>query len=113
MESERKLTAIRRPYTKAKLIAAIAEETGLSRREVLAVFDSLTGLMHRHLKKRGAGEFTLPGLAKFKVSVRKATRARKMRNPATGEEMVVAAKPARRMVRIRALKALKDMAESS
>lgn len=113
MESERKLTAIREPYTKAKLVAAIAEETGLSRREVLAVFDSLSGLMHRHLKKRGAGEFTLPGLAKFKVSVRKATRERAMKNPATGEEMTVAAKPATRMVRIRALKALKDMAESS
>lgn len=113
METERKLTAIRTPYTKAKLVAAIAEETGLSRRDVIAVFEALARLMHRHLKKRGAGEFTLPGLAKFKVSVRKATRERKMKNPATGEEMTVGAKPARRMVRIRALKAVKDMAESS
>ena len=113
MTTGRKLTAIRQPYTKALLHAAISEETGLSRKEVAAVFDSLAGLMHRHLKKRGAGEFTLPGLAKFRVSLRKATRERKMKNPLTGEEMTVPAKPARRMVRIRALKGVKDMAESS
>ena len=113
MSTEKKLTAIRQPYTKAKLQAAISEETGLSRKEVAAVFDSLAGLMYRHLKKRSAGEFTLPGLAKFRVSVRKATRERKMKNPMTGEEIVVPPKPARRMVRIRALKGVKDMAESS
>ena len=113
MASGRKLTAIRQPYTKAKLHAAISEETGLSRKEVAAVFDSLAGFMHRHLKKRGAGEFTLPGLAKFRVSVRKATRERHMKNPATGEDMIVPPQPARRMVRIRALKGVKDMAESS
>ncbi|MCG8460216.1 MAG: HU family DNA-binding protein [Holophagales bacterium] len=107
-----RLTAIRQPYTKARLFAAISEETGLSRREVAAVFDSLSRLIHRHLKKRGAGELTLPGLCKFRVSTRKATKSRTMTHPTTGEEIRIPAKPARRIVRIRALKAVKDMAET-
>ncbi len=108
----KKLTAIRDPYTKAKLLAAIAEDTGLPKRQVAAVFESLSDLMHRHLKKRSGGTFTLPGLAKFNVVAKKATRARKGINPFTGEETTFAAKPARRIVKIRALKGVKDMAAS-
>lgn len=109
---QKKLTAIREPYTKAKLISAISEDTGLTRKEVASVFDSLADCMHRHLKKRSAGVFTLPGLAKFTVTAKKATRARKGVNPFTGEETMFAAKPARRVVKIRALKGVKTMAES-
>jgi len=112
MAQENKLTAIREPLTKAQLFAAISEETGLARKDVAKVFDSLTDHMHRHLKKRAAGAFTLPGLAKFTVATKKATKARKGVNPFTGEEIMIAAKPARRVVKIRALKGLKEMAES-
>ncbi|MEM6794402.1 MAG: HU family DNA-binding protein [Acidobacteriota bacterium] len=111
--TEHKTTAIREPFGKMRLFAEIAEETGLSRRQVAAVFESLARLMRRHLKKRSAGEFTLPGVAKFQVRVKKATRARKMVSNLTGEEIVVAAKPQHRVVSIRPLKALKDMAGSS
>ncbi len=107
-----KLTAIREPYTKARLIAAISECTGLSKKEVASVFDCLASIMLRHLKKRSAGTFTLPGLCKFTVQAKKATRARKGINPFTGEETMFKAKPARRVVKIRALKGLKEMAES-
>ncbi|MEM1179522.1 MAG: HU family DNA-binding protein [Acidobacteriota bacterium] len=110
--SEHKRTAIREPFGKIRLYAAIAEETGLTRAQVTAVFDSLTRIMFRHLKKRSAGDFTLPGLAKFKVRVKKATRERRMVSNLTGEEIVVPAKPQRRVVSIRPLKALKDMAAS-
>ena len=112
MPATKKLTAIREPFTKAKLHAAIAEDTGLTRKEVASVFESLGDLLQRHLKKRSAGVFTLPGLAKFSVTAKKATRARKGINPFTGEETTFAAKPARRVVKIRALKGVKDMAES-
>lgn len=112
MATQKKLTAIREPYTKAKLLSAISEDTGLTRKEVASVFESLGDYMHRHLKKRSCGTFTLPSLAKFTVRVKKATRARKGINPFTGEETTFAAKPARRMVKVRVLKALKDMAES-
>ena len=107
-----KNSAIRDPYTKAQLYAAISEETGLTKKDVAAVFESLGGLGHRHLQKHGAGAFTQPGLAKFSVTVKKATKERRAINNFTGEPMVIAAKPARRMVRIRALKAVKEMAES-
>ena len=110
--TQKKLTAIREPYTKAKLISAISEDTGLTRKEVASVFDSLGDYMHRHLKKRSCGTFTLPGLAKFTVRAKKATRARKGINPFTGEPTTFAAKPARRLVKFRALKGLKEMAES-
>lgn len=110
--AEKKLTAIREPYTKAKLIAAISEDTGLTRKEIAGVFESLSDYMTRHLKKRSCGTFTLPGLAKFSVSVKKATRARQGINPFTGEETTFAAKPARRVVKIRALKGVKEMADS-
>ena len=112
MASEKKLPAIREPYTKAKLISAISEDTGLTRRDVASVLESLGDYMHRHLKKRSAGVFTLPGLAKFSVSNKKATKARRGINPFTGEETTFAAKPARRIVKIRALKGVKEMAES-
>lgn len=108
-----KRTAIREPYTKARLHAAISEDTGLSKKDVTAVFEVLGDLMHRHLKKRSAGSFTLPGLAKFTVQAKKATRAQVKPNPfKPGEMMTVAAKPARRVIKIRALKGVKDMAGS-
>ena len=112
MAAPKKLTAIREPYTKARLIAAISECSGLPRRDVAKVLECLGEIMHRHLKKRSAGSFTLPGLAKFTVQAKKATKARKGINPFTGEETTFKAKPARRVVKIRALKGLKDMAES-
>lgn len=112
MVNSQKLTAVREPHTKAALFSAIAEDTGLSKKDVAAVFESLVSQMHRHLKKRAPGVFTLPGLAKFKVVVKKATKARKGVNPFTGEEIMIAAKPAQRVVKIRPLKALKEMADS-
>ncbi len=80
MTTTKKLTAIREPYTKAQLLAAIAEDTGLPKKDVASVFESLSDHMHRHLKKRSAGTFTLPGLAKFSVLAKKATRAQVVRS---------------------------------
>lgn len=115
MTSEKKtpkLTAIREPFTKTRLYAAIAEDTGLSRKDVAAVFEALARYMHRHLKKRAAGTFTLPGLAKFTIGIRKATKERRGINPLNGQETVFAARPATRVVKIRPLKAVKDMAQT-
>ncbi len=109
--AEKKLTAVRAPFTKAQLISALAEDTGLSRRDVTAVFDALKDSIHRHLKPRAVGTFTLPGLAKITVTKKAATKARKGINPFTGEETVFAAKPARRVIKVRPLKGLKDLAE--
>jgi len=104
--------AISAGYTKSQLFAHISEETGLARRDVAQVFDSLGDVIEGHIKSRGAGEFKLPGLLKVKVNKKPATKARKnVPNPfRPGELMDVAAKPARKVVKVLPLKALKDMA---
>ena len=111
---EKKIKAIRDPYTKTQLLAHIAEETGLARKDVGKVFDSLSDVIEGHIKTRGAGEFKVPGLMKIKVHKKPATKARKnVPNPfRPGELMDVAAKPARKVVKVLPLKALKDMAAS-
>jgi nucleoid DNA-binding protein len=104
--------AISQGYTKSQLFARISEDTGLARKDIAAVFDSLNDVIEGHVKSRGAGEFKLPGLLKVKVNKKPATKARKnVPNPfRPGELMDVKAKPARKVVKVLPLKALKDMA---
>jgi nucleoid DNA-binding protein len=111
---EKKITAIRNAYTKTQLYAHISEDTGLARKDVAKVFDSLGDVINGHIKSRGVGEFKVPGLLKIKVNKKPATKARKnVPNPfRPGELMDVAAKPARKVVKVLPLKALKDMAAS-
>jgi nucleoid DNA-binding protein len=105
----KKKDAVKKAPTKSEIYAHISEETELTRKQVAAVFDSLTGLIDRNLKPRGPGFFTVPGLMKIKVIKKPATKARKGINPFTGEETVFKAKPARKVVKVLPLKALKDM----
>ena len=95
--------------TKTEILTHIASETGLSKKDVGAVMDSLQGIIQKSVKPRGPGLFTLPGLLKIKVVKKPATKARKGRNPATGEEMMFKAKPARKVVKVLPLKNLKEM----
>ena len=104
-----KVTAVQQPMTKAQLLSVIAEETGLTRKQITEVMDSLSGQIQRHIKKRGPGTFTLPGLLKIKTVRKPARKARKGINPFTGEETTFAAKPAHTVVKIQPLKGLKDM----
>lgn len=97
------------PTTKSETLSYIADQTGLTKKDVGAVFDSLSTLIKRDLKKNGPGMFSVPGLMKIKVVRKPATKARKGINPFTGEETIFKAKPARNVVKIAALKALKDM----
>ena len=93
--------------TKSDILAAISKDTGLSKKQVGSVFESLGTVIKRSLK--GHGLFTLPGLAKMKVVRKPATKAREGVNPFTGEKMMIKAKPASKKVRIRALKNLNEM----
>jgi nucleoid DNA-binding protein len=95
--------------TKTAILNEIATNTDLNRKQVAAVLDELESLIERHIRKRSAGEFTLPGLLKVKSVRRPATKKRMGRNPATGEEIVISAKPASIRVRVTALKRLKEM----
>lgn len=95
--------------TKSEILNHIAGETELSRREVQAVLDSLSGMIAKNLKARGPGLFSVPGLMKIRVVKKAATKARKGINPFTGEEIMIKAKPARKAVKILPLKGLKEM----
>ena len=104
-------TALKSALNKSQIMTTIADSTELSKKEIAAVFEELGSLMHRHLRKGGAGEFTVPGLMKCVVKRKPATKARKGINPFTGEEIMFKAKPARNVVKIRPLKKLKEMVE--
>jgi len=103
-----KATAKKAP-TKSEVFGTIADETGLTKKQVAAVFDSLNGVIKKSLSARSAGMFTLPGLCKMTVKKKPATKARKGINPFTGEEVMFKAKPASKTVKIRPLKNLKEM----
>ncbi len=100
--------AAKKPTTKSESLTYIADKTGLTKKEVGSVFDSLATLIKRDLK-RGPGVYTVPGLMKVKVVRKPATKARKGVNPFTGEDMMFKAKPARNVVKVLALKGLKEM----
>jgi nucleoid DNA-binding protein len=106
-----KTTAIKDAYKKTQITSYVSEHTGLSKKEVTGVMEALENLMHRHVRKGGAGEFTLPGLLKCRIVRKPATKARKGVNPFTGEACTFKAKPARNVVKVRPLKKLKEMAE--
>jgi nucleoid DNA-binding protein len=100
---------VAKPVSKTVMFQSLAETTGLSRKQVAALFDELTKLIKRDVGKKGPGVFALPGLLKIKRVTRPATKARQGRNPATGEPMMIKAKPARTVVKAQPLKSLKEM----
>ena len=86
--------------TKSALLAALAEKTGLSKKEVGGFLEVLTSMAYSEVKK--AGDFMLPGLGKL-VKVNR--KARQGRNPATGETINI---PAKTVVKFRVAKAAKE-----
>lgn len=96
-----------KPPTKSEIITQISEKTALTKKDVGAVFDQLGTIIKRSLKS--ANEFSMPGLMKIRVVKKPATKARLGKNPFTGEEIMIKAKPSRKAVKVTALKGLKDM----
>ena len=97
--------------TKSEIIASIVKTTGLTRKQVGSVCEAMTCLMKGAVGKKGPGIFVLPGLMKVTVVQKPAVPARKGINPFTKQEQIFAAKPARKVIKVRPLKALKDMAK--
>ena len=106
----RKLPAIKDKYTKGSILSEIANNTDLSKKQVGAVFDELSTLIERHVKKGGAGEFTLPGLLKIKTVKKPARKARKgvPNKYRPGELMDIDSKPASTKIKVLPLKGLKE-----
>lgn len=101
---------IKEPMTKSALYAELSDRTELMKKDIVSVFEHLSDIINGHVKKNAAGVCTIPGLMKIKVVRKPATKARKGINPFTGEPTVFKAKPARNIVKVQPLKALKDMA---
>jgi len=102
--------AAKKPLTKSQVVAAVAETSGLSKKEVAAVIDALSGEIKKALGPKGPGIFSFAGLVKIEKKKKPATPAKKgVRNPFTGEIRDVPAKPATWKIRVRALKTLKAM----
>lgn len=108
-KKSKKKTAAKKPMTKTEIVSGIAEDTGLSKKDVNAVFEAMADQMKKSLGKRGPKAYTVPGLMKVTVVRKPATKARKGINPFTGEETTFKAKPARNVVKVRPLKGLKNM----
>jgi nucleoid DNA-binding protein len=104
--------AIKEALSKSGLVAHIANATSVAAKDVRAVIGALEGAIHGSLSKKGAGSFTLPGVAKFTAVNVPAKPKRKGINPFTKEEQWFAAKPASVKVKVRPLKKLKDSASS-
>ena len=108
---ETSIRAIKETLTKSALINLLSEQNDSPRKTAVGIFNTLEAVMLGSIRPRGVGEFTLPGLLKItlrKVPARKAGTL--VRNPATGEMMKSAAKPASVRVKIRALSKLKTAA---
>lgn len=107
----KKPAPVTKSMTKSEILADIAETTGLSRKQVASVLDSIEPIIERHLKSKSMSSFTLPGLLKVKAVKRPARKAQKgVPNPfKPGETMDVPAKPASIKIKILPLKKLKSM----
>ncbi len=105
-------TAAKKAPSKSEVTNSIAEVTGLSKKEIGAVFEALAAEIKKSLSNKGPGMFAIPGLVKIerkKVPARPAKKG--VPNPfKPGELMDVPAKPASTKIKVRALKSLKDMA---
>jgi len=87
-----------KPLTKAQIISTLAEDTGMSKKEIIAVLEAQTQLAYKEAKSG----YTFPGIGKLVVVDRK---ARMGRNPATGETISI---PAKKVLKFRVAKAAKD-----
>ena len=94
--------------SKSELIQKLADGSSgtMSRKDVKGVLEGLAEVGYKELKRTGA--FLVPGFAKFVVIKKPATKARKGINPFTKEPTIFKAKPARKLIKARPVKAAKD-----
>ena len=92
--------------SKTELVEAIANQSGLEKKQVTAVLDTLNDVIYKELNAQH--EVVIPGLLKLTAVTKPAVPAREGINPFTKEKTMFKAKPARKVIKPRPLKALKD-----
>ena len=94
--------------SKSEVYSTISEHVGISRQQVAGVFHVLGSIIKSDLSKGGTGVSSVPGLARIRVTRKPATKERQGINPFTKEPTVFKAKPARKQLKVRPVKAAKD-----
>ena len=102
------MSSKRKRMSKSQFVSALADKCGLSKKQVASALDAMNAMVAQQLGSKGPGEVVIPGLLKLSVVVKPATRKHEGINPFTKEPMTYKAKSARKVVRVRPLKALKD-----
>lgn len=107
-----KVTTQKEKQTRIEIMQTLADKTNMTRVQIENVFDELNNVIASHISKRGSGEITIPKTGiKIRRVKKKASKSRKMVSPLSGQEFVIAAKPARYAVKLSALKPLKEIVE--
>jgi len=104
-----KISPANKPRTKGEFYTTISGVTGVTRKQVATIFETLGKVISADLSKGGPGVLNVGGMMKVIVVRKPATKARKGINPFTKQEVMFKAKPARNVIKIRPLKALKSM----
>ena len=98
----KKAAAAQKPLTKTQLLNELTERTGMAKKDVIAFLETIEAMIQENLSASGPGIFTLPGLLKIAKKTRKKQPAKKGINPLTGESIMIAAKPERKVVKVTA-----------
>ena len=94
--------------SKSQFVTTLAEKSGLNKKQATSALDTINAMVAQQLGKRGPGEVIIPGLLNINVVDKPATPQHEGVNPFTKEPMTYKAKAARKVIRVRLLKALKD-----
>lgn len=94
--------------SKTQFVDALAEKSGLTKKQAASALDTINAIVTQQLGRQGPGEVLIPGLLKLKVLEKAATPEHEGVNPFTKEPMTYRAKPARKVIKVMPLKALKD-----
>jgi nucleoid DNA-binding protein len=98
------------PLTQTQLADEVAQRTGMSRTEAKNVLAALDEIVLEQIAD--AEKVKIGSVVQLEVRVRPATKERPGRNPATGEEIMISAKPASVAVKARPLAKAKAAAPS-
>jgi nucleoid DNA-binding protein len=94
--------------TKSEFVSAVAQKSGVTKKEANAVLKALTEVTVGQLKQGGPGQVTIPGLFKLTLAVKPAVPEHEGINPFTKQPTIFKAKPERKVVKVRVLKGLRD-----
>ncbi len=110
-QSSKSPIVVQKAFNRSDLIKTLSEHAAISKKEAVAVLDTLKDIIVAHLVKGGPQQFKWPGLLNMHIKEKPATQAKQGINPFTGEATTFAAKPAKSLIKMKALNNLRDLVE--